>query len=388
MFCLPATLALGHGAALAETDNPFDLRAVLSSQSDSNLFRQSAAAGNQAQEQINTATAGLGFKTQQSLQSFGLNLNLVDVHYQNFSYLNYTASNYNAAWQFAITPRLRGNLSSSSQETLNNYAEVQNNSVRYLNTNRTTRLDAIYGADGPWSVSTGMTRTLQSSQRDQAAGSDFSSVATDLSVQRLFSSGDSVSLTARVSAGQYLNPPAAISSFFDNNFDQVEHEARVHWAASESKSVDFHIAQRSVVHPHVSARDYSGTLFGAEGKWTPTGQTVVTAVWSQAPDTYQTIDANYSSTERLSLGLDWQMRNKLALGLRTDLSNVRYLGGPLPLIQSERQDRLSNTSVALTWTPRKQATLSASVQNTSRASNIVGADYASTLTSVTVQVNF
>jgi exopolysaccharide biosynthesis operon protein EpsL len=381
-------LLVWHVAARAETDNPLDLRALLSSQSDSNLFRQPAAASNHAAEQINTATLGLGFNTQQSLQSFGLNLNLVDVHYQNFSYLNYTANNYNASWQFAITPRFRGSLSSSNQETLNNYADVQNSTVRYLNINRTNRANVSYGADGPWNVSTGLTQSLQSSQRDQATGSDFSSVSSDLGLSYQFSSGSRASITSRVAKGEYLNPPAVVSTFFDNNFNQTETEARLRWTISAITTADLHVTERSVTHPHVAARDFSGTVAGVDGSWAITGRTVLTASWSQALDTYQSIDANYSRTERVSLGLDWQLQNKLALSLRTDFSNVRYLGGPIPFLQSQRRDDMNNTSVALTWSPRKQLTVSASVQSVARASNLPGLDYASNLTSLTAQVNF
>ena len=386
--CLLAVLSLWHGAVLAETDNPLDLRAVFNSQNDSNLFRQPAAASNHAAEQVDTATLGLGFKTQQSLQSFGLNVNLVDVHYQNFSYLNYTATNYSAAWQFAITPQVRGNLSSNSQETLNSYADVQKNTTRLLNTNRTSRVDARYGVEGPWSVSVGLTQSLQSSQRDQVAGSDFSSTASDLGVQYQFSSGTTAGVTTRLTNGQYLNPPAAISTFFDNNFDQVETEVRLHLVVSESKTLDLHAAQRDVTHPNVSLRNYSGLVTGAEMNWAITGQTVLTGAWAHALDTYQAIDANYSQSERISLGMDWQMLNKLALSLRTDFTNIRYLGGPIPFLQSNRVDDLSNTSVSLTWSPRKQLTLAASVQSATRASNLPGVDYASTLTSLTAQVNF
>lgn len=387
-FCLIAVLSAWHAAAQAETDNPLDLRAVVNSQSDSNLFRQPSAASNHAAEQVNTATLGLGFKTQQSLQSIGMNINLVDVHYQNFSYLNYTANNYDAAWQFAITPSMRGTLSSSSQETLNSYADVQNNTVRYLNTNRTSRMDASYGTGGPWIVSTGLTQTLQNSQRDQVAGSDFSSVTSDLSLNYQFSSGSRASVTSRLSKGEYLNPPSVVSTFFDNNFNQVETEARLRWAVSESTTADLHIAQRSVTHPHVSARDFSGSVAGLECSWAITGQTAMTASWTQALETYQTIDANFSRADRLSLGLDWQVKSKMVLSLRTDASSVRYLGGPIPFLQSQRQDDLNSTSLALTWTPRKQFTVSASVQNSTRSSNLPGLDYASTLTSLTAQVNF
>jgi hypothetical protein len=209
-----------------------------------------------------------------------------------------------------------------------------------------------------------------------------------VSLSYQFNSGSRASVTSRVAKGEYLNPPAVVSTFFDNNFNQVDTEARLRWAVSAITTADFHVTERSVSHPHVGARDFSGTVAGVDGSCALTGQTLLTASWSQALETYQTVDANYSRAERVSLGLDWQLQNKMALSLRTDASNVRYLGGPIPFLQSQRRDDLSNTSVVLTWTPRKQLTVSASVQSATRASNTPGVDYASNLTSLTAQVNF
>ena len=382
--CLLIAAVAWPGASMAETDNPLTLRATYSSQNDSNLFHQPNASA----EQISMSSLGLGFQTQQSLQSFYLNLNLVDNKYQNFSYLNYTATNYDAAWQFAVTSQLHGKLSSSWQETLNNYEDVKSVSTRYLNVNKSTRLDATYEIDGSWNALVGWSQNLQNNQRDQVQGSDFTSVASNIGLAYVFGSGSKVSFTTLQSAGEYLNQPATAATFFDDSFQQTDNELRLHWVLSGSSVTDLYVTSRSVSHPHVAARNFSGTVGGASVNWAATGKTSFSAAWSRELSTYQTIDANYSQADRITLGADWQVLAKLGLSLRHDVAHTTYLAGPLPFLQSQRQDDQTNTSLALTWTPRTQCTVSASVQNSARTSNTPGLDFTGALTSLTATLNF
>ncbi|WP_342617511.1 XrtB/PEP-CTERM-associated polysaccharide biosynthesis outer membrane protein EpsL [Rhodoferax sp. GW822-FHT02A01] len=382
-YLLTAVLAWPT-SCLAETDNPFSLRASVSSQNDSNIFRQSAAAS----EQISTTSLGLGFKTRQSLQGAYVNVNLVDNKYQNFSYLNYTATNYDAAWQFAVTPRLQGSLSCSWQESLNSYADVRNTTTRYLNSNRSTRLDASYDWDGAWSLSAGLGQTLQNSQRDQVQGSDFTSTSSNLGLGYTFGSGSKASISTQSSSGQYLDQPVTPGAIFDDSFSQTDNEMRLHWAVTATQAADLYVANRSVTHPHVAARNYSGTVAGLSGNWAFSGKTSLSAGWARELSTYQTIDANYSQTERITLGADWQILAKLGLVLRHDLAHITYLGGPFPAFRSRRQDDVTNTTLALTWTPRSQCTVSASLQSSARTSNSPGLDYTSSLTALTATLSF
>lgn len=382
--CLIASMLALPGIAMAQTEGPVTARATLTSQSDSNIFRQPTALS----EQITSTVLGLGFNTKQGLQSFNANVSFVDNKYQNFNYLNYTATNYDAAWQYAITPKLHGNITSSYQETLNNYTDTRNVSARILNINRVSRIDAIYEIDGPWSISTGVTQTLQNNQRDQVQGSDFTSTASEVGVAYAFGSGSRASFTTRTSSGQYLDQPVIPGSIFDNSFNQTDNELRLRWAVTGSNTVDLYTTGRSVTHPNVALRNFSGTTAGASTNWLLSGKTSLNAAWSRDVGAYQAVDANYSQTDALALSANWQAFSKVGLTLRHDVSHVTYLGGPIPSLQSKRQDDLTNTTLALTWVPDRHYTVTASVQSAARTSNSPGSDYSSTLTALSATLSF
>lgn len=112
--------------AWAQEEPTIRLSAAYARQTDSNLYRLSATSLTNAQtligradasEQIGITTLGVNFNKAYSLQRLELGLNLVDYSYQNFSNLSFTAQNYTAAWRWALTPRLTGNLTRERSET-------------------------------------------------------------------------------------------------------------------------------------------------------------------------------------------------------------------------------------------------------------------------------
>ena len=113
-----------HGAARAEGDDVFTLSADTSLVRDNNLFRLSSSANtlaligrDSAAEQINITTLGVRAAKSYSLQRFELGASVVDQRYQNFSYLNSVANNYDAAWRWSLTPSFHGNLVNSRRES-------------------------------------------------------------------------------------------------------------------------------------------------------------------------------------------------------------------------------------------------------------------------------
>ena len=118
MFSKPMRIILGLllaalcPLALAQSQDPLTLIASYSLQTDSNIYRLPAAANAQAllgradaSEQIGVSSLGLSFKTKQSMQQFELSATAIDYQYQNFNYLSFTATNFDAAWRWSFTPR-------------------------------------------------------------------------------------------------------------------------------------------------------------------------------------------------------------------------------------------------------------------------------------------
>ncbi len=380
-----ALLGLVHCNARAQTEDPLTFRASYAVQTDSNLFRLPANANTQAligkssgAEQIGLTTLGVGFKTRQSLQQLEFDVELVHNNYQNFDYLSYTATNYNAAWRFSFTPRWVGNLTASRAETLNSFTDFQG-FQRNLRIDTNTALDTAYEIYGPWRLVAGLSNTRQANDLAVTAGSDFNNTAANLGLRRLFGSGSSATYSAKLYNGSYLNRNLPSAGLLDNAYKQVDNDFRLHWQLRGGSGADANITFASRSHPNYPQRDYSGVNSGASFNWLLSDKTSLYTAYSRVLDAYATSNSNYSQTDRLSVGPVWQISAKTSLRLQSQWSQIDYLGTPTAVPASTRRDQTRDTSLSLVWQPATRLSLSASLQTLSRSSNQAGLDYDSNL---------
>ncbi|CAM8664054.1 EpsL, exopolysaccharide biosynthesis operon protein EpsL [Comamonadaceae bacterium] len=392
---LPASLALLGSAPVFSQQDPLTLSAGYSVQTDSNLFRlpsstnlQNAIGKNSAAETIGVTTVGLGFNTRQSLQTLALNLNLVDYSYQNFSYLSFTANNYNASWEWAITPKVTGKFSTDRKETLNSFTDSTNVKQRNLRLDTTTRFDASYALDGPWRLIAGASTTRQENQASLVTGSDFTTNAVDGGVRYQFATGSSLSYLMRTNKGSYLNRAVPNAGAFDDQYTQLDNDLRLRWLMGTGSTVNANLTHINRTHPRYGQRDYNGFNFGAGVDWALTGKTSLSTSISHTLDAYATSNSNYSGTDKISVSAGWQISPKVGLRLKNDWAQRSYLGSPSTTASSNRQDITRDTTLSVNWQAHEQLALSASLQQSSRGVNQANLDYDSTMLFFTAQLTY
>lgn len=392
----PSTLLLcGTACVCAQANDTLQLNASESLTSDSNLFRLPASANinsligkTSAAEKIASTSLGLSFNKAYSLQQFKFNLQLIDYRYQNFDYLNFTARNYDAAWRWALTPRLTGNLTSNRKETLNSFADYQGFNQRNQRTNTSTSLDAAYKLAGPWHALAGVSQSAQSNLQPLLTGDDTRSTAANAGLRYVFASGSALTYTLKKASGQYLNRTLSQASLQDDGFSQLDNELKLHWAVTGKSTVDLRAAHFSRTHPHFSQRDFSGPNAGVTLNWNISGKSALTASWARDLASNQSNNSNYTQTDRLSIGPTWQVSPKTVVSLHYEAARIDYLGSPAELTVNQRSDTTRNTSLSLEWQPHQRVTLSATLQNTSRASNLTNFDFDSHIATVTAQLSY
>jgi len=387
-----ALCACASGAMAQEA--PVVLTAGYTVQTDSNLFRLPSNANTQAligkdsaAEQIGVTTVGFGLNTYQSLQKFEFDLNLVDYKYQNFNYLSFTASNYNAAWRWALTPALTGSFTSSRKETLNSFSDYTSYNQRNQRIDTSTGVNAEYQLDGTWRLLGGLSTARQANQQAVLAGSDYTSNSANAGVKYAFASGSSVTYQARLGNGNYLNRTVPNAGQFDDNFKQLDNDLRLRWALGGNSSAELYLTHINRTHPTYGQRDYNGFNTGANLDWAISGKTALNVSFSHTLDTYATSNSNYSQTDKLSVGPVWQFSPKAALRLRYDWAQRDYLGSP-GATASTRRDTTRDTSISINWQPYQQLAFSAALQGASRGSNQAGLDYDSTQLFFTAQLTY
>ena len=392
---LAVLLMVGGVNSLAQSEDTLKLKVDSSLHFDNNLFRLPADTNFEAllgkasaAERIDINSLSLNFSTTLSLQKFELAASLVNYRYQNFSYLNYVAHNYNAAWHWALTPYLRGNLGGQRQETINNFADYQGFSFQNLRTNSNSRLDAAYDLDGSWSVTDGLSRASQTNQLALTAEGDYSEQSGDLGLRYNAGSGSTVSYTVRSANGTYIDRVLSPAGLYDDGFQQMDTELRLHWVLSGKSTADLITSQISRTHPHYAQRDYSGRTAGVNFNWSLSGKSALLASWARELASYQTSTSNYTQTGRLSLGPVWQLSPKAVVRARYEVAQSDYLGSPFGVVATPRSDTTSAASLAFDWQPYQRLTISTSLENASRRSNLAGLDYESKMATVSAQFSY
>ncbi len=373
----------------------FKITAGYSLQTDSNLFRlpegfnTTALIGRaSASERIGTTSLGLKLNKPYSLQRFELNAGIEDYSYQNFNYLSFTAMNIGAAWRWSLTPRLRGNLTFDRRETPNSYLDYQGFRQRNQNTDTLRRFDAGYDIDGAWRVLAGVAQAEQVNLLPVVAQGDTSTTSADIGVQYRFGSGSTLTYAVKSADGKFLNRPLEQALLLDDSFRQLDHDVRLSWVINGKSTADVSAAYIKRTHPHFVQRDFSGLNTGITVNWGVTGKSVLGASWVRELASYQTDNANYSQTDRLSLAPVWQVSTKVALRLRYELATRSFLGSPSGLAVSGRSDTTRDASLSLDWQPYDRVSLGASILNSRRESNLPGLDYTSNLATVFAKVNY
>lgn len=398
---LPIAIALSGllfaSAAGADSLDTWNVNFGTSVSYDNNLFRLPASADSQAligsssKSDIITAT-NLGLKVSKpySLQRFELDLNLVNYNYKKFDYLNFTATNYAAAWRWSLTPYLHGNLSSGRQESLNSFTDNQNFRNRNVRTNDDYRFDADLDLGAGWHLLGGVFSTKRKNSAPFIQERDNTVTSGEFGGRYDFTSGTSLGFLNRTGRGTYdnLDQPIPFPVLLDNKFDQVENLVFLSWPITAKTSLSARIGQLERKHDNFAARDYSGTVGAFNVNWEITEKTRIGGGWARNLSSYETLYSSYSRIDRYFLSPVWQISAKTALRFRYDFIEQDYLGAIAADPSVGRRDKERVALIAFDWKVRDFVSLTASLTDDKRNSNIAGRDFKDRIALLGLQFSF
>lgn len=382
LACACAALT-GGPAARAEGGQDLRFRANTSLVHDSNLFRLPSGANTQAltgrssaSETIRVTGVGVNLNKAFSLQQFEVDLSLSKYNYSNFSFLDFTAVNYDAQWRWAYTPRLRGNLRTSRDQSLNNYTDFQGFNIRNIRRDHDTRLDATYELDARWRVSGGLSETGRTNSVQANGVADYRQTTGDVGLRYVVPSGSSIGYTLRSSDGSYTSNRTIPSvGLYDNQYSQTDNELRADWAFSRDSQAQLRLGHRSRSHPNYPQRNFSGMTGGASLNWTLSPKTALVASWTRDLGSFETGDFNFTQSDRIALRPVWQFSPKLNLRGELAFGTRDFRGTPTGLVTLQRRDHTRDASVSVDWQPYTFLSLSAALQSARRTSSLAGFDF-------------
>ncbi len=354
-------------------------RAAVQWEHDDNVFREPS--GQAKSDQIAVSTLGLRINKPWSLQRLELDASVDDYRYDRYSALGFTALNYNGAFRWAFTPRLRGNLTAERREFIDRFSDVSNGNVD-RRTELNHGLDAEYELGAAWRALAGVfdRRTRHS------AGSvepDATVRGAEVGVRHELRSGNSVVYRYRQGQGDYDGASLAVSDFTDR-----QHELELQWRVTGQIRVNGRLGWLEREHDALPQRDFSGWVARLQAQWLLTGKTSVAAGLVRELAPYQVTDASYYEGLRLFLAPEWKPTAKTAVRLRWDQGWRTYKGAPTPTLAGPREDTLRILALALEWEPIRALRLMATVQRDERNSNRNASDYRANVYGLAAQASF
>lgn len=381
--------------ALADADDTFNVYLGVASQRDSNLFRQSA---NEQSDTVTTTSLTLALSKSFAQQRFVLDATLIDYRYSHNDYLDYKANNYSATWNWALTHRLSGTLSSSQTEIQNSFVDYRAITPQNRRNIRKTNVNYLGGewrAMGGWRLLAGLTNNEESNSETFNAQSSYALNSWEVGVKYVWPAGTFLQLLQREGSGEYKDrelltfdmQPSPLNPQFDTRFRQIDTEARVSVPLTGTSSLSAKLARQAREHDYFSDRDYAATTGRVDYAWQPIGKLSLVAGLRREVATFQNYTSSYYLSDGINLQPAWQISAKTTLRLNYDWQRRNYEGALISGFP-ERHDTLQSIRLGLDWLPVRWATVTGSLQRDSRNSNQNVFDFSTNLFSLNARLNF
>jgi exopolysaccharide biosynthesis operon protein EpsL len=383
-----ALTLLAVASCFADSGDLLALNIGVTRDQDNNLFRrpENGSLGPIASDQITTTRLDLSLNKQYSLQRLKLKLGLADNRYETFKALNSLNENFSADWQWQVTSKISGNLSSSRSQSQSDFADFRGGGQN-IRTTDTKRLDGNWQATGGWSLGAGVSRTraINSQTFQQDSSSEQSIVDGNLTYK--FASGRSIAFLVSNSRGEQpsIADPLTLS---DNRFRVLQQDLKLNWPVSGVTTLSGGLGQVRRKHDNFSVRDYSGINYNGSVNWNPTGKTQITLMRSRSVENWQETNSSFSIRDLTGIIASWMATPKISIRAKTDWTK-RSFGGEVPGQPiNDRIDKMLSASLGVDWTVHSKIRFGASISNERRDSTLVNTDYRSNKATLTANIEF
>ena len=381
--------------AWADADDTFNVYLGVGSQYDSNLFRQFA---NEQSDTVQTTSLTLALSKPFAQQRFTLDATVIDYRYSNNDYLDYKAKNYSATWNWMLTHRLSGTLSSTQTEVQNSFVDYRALNPQNLRNIRKTNVNYLGGewrVKGGWRLVAGLTNNEESNSETFNAQSSYSLNTWEAGVRYVWPAGTFLQLLQRNGSGEYKDrqlvtfdmQPAPFNPQYDTDFRQTDTEARFSIPFTGKSSLSAKLARQAREHENFTDRDYAATTGRVDYTWQPSGKLSLVASLRREVAAFQNYTSSYYLSDGFNLQPAWQISAKTALRLNYDWQRRNYEGALIAGFP-ERRDSLQSIRLGFDWIPVRWATLSTNLQRDTRNSSQNNFDFSTNIFSFNARLNF
>lgn len=378
--CWPLAAAMVCAGAWAQDEEPVDTlqwRASAGIEHDSNVTRTAAAVS----DEITVLAAGVRLDKRYSLQRLTIDAEASTFRFRDLSALDYRTLNYNAAWNFQITPRLQGTASADRRQ----YRDITDPSTGAARvdrrTERTDLVEAMWLIGGGLRALGGVSQRSSRSSDPRALESSPTVRSAGLGAGYEFASGTLVTAQLRQGEGEY-------DSGRGPDFRETEPFVTLRWPLTARTTLESRAGRLSRKHDAAGERDFEGLVGSGSVQWVYSPKTQVRAGVARDLGSYEVAGGGNVKGWRVFIEPVWKPTEKTAVRLRHSRETREWQTVSAAAPDAGRDDRTHRNAVTLEWSPLRPVLLSAAVRSERRQSNLAAFDYRATIYALAARLTF
>ena len=374
-FSILLALFLVATNAIADEFDTVNFMASSTYVRDSNLFRlpahaQPSAPGAERADNIYRNSVGISINKPYSLQVFKFDYAYVDTKYDNADFLDFKASNYKAAWEWALTPSLTGVLSKDRIVSLVPFQDLRSTTAsqtKNVRTKETQIFSFDFSPHNTLHFIGGYNKLDVKNSKTFLPETSYKLDTINAGIKYVFPSASYISFVSSVSDGQ--NQEINFTQQVGKGFKQKQQSLSMLWLATGKSRVGAELGYLDVVDDTFSTRDFSGIYGNVNYIWDITGKTTLSMGLARKLSSFQTSFDTYTVSDTLFFSPIWHATSKITVRANTQFGH-RDFKGEGPLVSTvDRKDNVFSYGVGVDWAPRSVVQFGLNLQHDEINSN-------------------
>ncbi len=358
---------------------------------DSNVFRLSpsldpnqAIGSSKRSDIIFTTSLGFSLNVPVSLQRFQLSYVWFDSRYRTFKDIDNRGHTARAAYLWAITPRLTGELSYQEQESLASFANIQGRRPDLV-TARMAVANAAWMVTPSWRLHSDLNAT-QVEHSENRALNDLETASAEVGVSYVSAQENRIGVAVRGERGRAPDERLLFGLPFDNEYTQTGVGVQGRWVVTGHSRFDGRADYIRRQYEQLSERNFSGPTFRATYTWTPTGKITVATTLQRDIAPLDDITTSFALVTGLTVRPDWAVTDKINVRGNFGYARYEYRGDPARGLDFEHRVRTAGVSVL--YRPAARISISGGVARETRTSTLANGDYKVDIATLEARVGF
>lgn len=343
---------------------------------DDNIFRLSDKADAASEigdshrgDTVYTTSLGFFLDAPYSLQRWQLAYTWYRANYSHFSDLDHDGYIGKAAWLWAVTPHLTGDLGYNQVRALSSFANIQGRRPDLVTT-KMAYANAAWMVTASWRLH-GQVTGAETAHTGLRAVNDLETRSAETGISFVNAADNRIGVAVRAEHGRNPHPTTINGLPFENEYDQESVGIQGKWDVTGQSRLEGRLDYTRRRYDQFTERDYSGPTWRLVHTWAPTGKTTIaTTIWRDVAP-LEDITASFVLVTGISVKPEWNVTDKVSV--RGNLSYAKW--AYQELFGDDFEHRVKNASVSVLWRAARHITLSGALTREVRTSTLPLGDY-------------